>query len=368
MTTSRTPSNTLVPQCHRSRPLRAMLILSIAFSVGCRDNGASLDPEALDQDSVVSVADPGRAQLPRRELVFSRHSDSARKDFDIWRMCGDGTQLASLLVLPGNQIHLSVAPDGDSLLFASKEGDQWEVWSKGFDSGEPVNLTRHTASDRSPDWSPRADRIAFTSDREGERGDIYLMNPDGSGVERLTTDPRGELDPSWDPTGSTIVFTRYTRAPEADGGEDDDQDDDHDFMGGRIENGIGDGFSINVASGEERQLTDFGSGSSGGFSYSPDGKTIAFHRVADERSEIWLMDSDGSNQRAITDTKSLDEYTPAFSLDGRWIAYSAGSGSGDQGRFDLWIMGVDGRDRQMLNSAPNTEAWHVWRSGDHLCR
>ena len=43
-------------------------------------------------------------------------------------------------------------------------------------------------ADIDPAWSPRADRIAFSSNRDARDGnhDLYVMNADGSNVRRLT--------------------------------------------------------------------------------------------------------------------------------------------------------------------------------------
>ena len=117
---------------------------------------------------------------------------------------------------------------------------------------------------------------------------------------------------------------------------------------------------------EETQLTELG-GYNGGLAYSPGGETIAFHRVADERSEIWLMGADGADPRPLTAT-AIDEYSPEWSPDGAWIAFTAGTGNDGQGTFDIWLMRADGSKRRVLNPAPNTEGWQKWRPGDHTCR
>jgi Tol biopolymer transport system component len=39
------------------------------------------------------------------------------------------------------------------------------------------------------------------------------------------------------------------------------------------------------------------------------------------RSNLWMMNADGSNRRLVTDTGDVDVYGPVWSPDGRWIAY-----------------------------------------------
>ena len=287
--------------------------------------------------------------LPRHEMIFARHSDPGREDYDVWRMCGDGTQLASLVVEPDDQIQLSVSPDGEEFLYTGKVEGKRDVWKRPFGRGEPVNLTSHPADDTSPAWSPDGRRVAFFSDRDAEKKELYVLDLESGSVERLTHDEHYDSEASWSPDGAGIVFTRYFPAPESG---------DHE--------GRGEIVRLDLESREETQLTRLG-GYNGGLSHSPDGATIAFHRVADGRAEIWLIDRDGGNPRPITDT-FVDEYSPEWSPDGRWIAFTAGVGHDGLGTFDLWLMRPDGTGRRILNRAGNTEAWHKWRPGDHFCR
>jgi Tol biopolymer transport system component len=55
-----------------------------------------------------------------------------------------------------------------------------------------------TGHDNFPSWSPRGDRIAFTSDRDGDY-EIYTIKPDSTGARRLTDDQFEDGTPSWLP-------------------------------------------------------------------------------------------------------------------------------------------------------------------------
>ena len=52
--------------------------------------------------------------------------------------------------------------------------------------------------DGSPAWSPDGKRIAFYSERDGN-ADIYVMNADGSGVTQLTRSTAQDGIPAWSP-------------------------------------------------------------------------------------------------------------------------------------------------------------------------
>lgn len=79
---------------------------------------------------------------------------------------------------------------------------------------------------------------------------------------------------------------------------------------------------------------------------SPDGSTVAYERITNSVNEIWLIGSDGSNPRRLT-----DGLAPAWSPDGKSLVVARPAPDG-AGR-DLWLVTVaDGQSRQ-LTDTPN---------------
>ena len=78
---------------------------------------------------------------------------------------------------------------------------------------------------------------------------------------------------------------------------------------------------------------------------SPDGKTIAFqsNRGAVDRYHIWTMDTDGKNQKQLTNG-ALDERHPFWSPDGKTIAYDVNNA----GVREIWTMNRDGGQQRQL--------------------
>jgi TolB protein len=105
--------------------------------------------------------------------------------------------------------------------------------------------------------------IAFSSTRDNPTSnslEIYLINPDGTNPRRLTDNAYGDAFPTLSPDGKRIVF------------------DSNRLTGGMVCDGsfiVGDLFLMNTDGTEQTLLTRGDS-----VSWSPDGKTIAFHASA----------------------------------------------------------------------------------------
>jgi Tol biopolymer transport system component len=173
-------------------------------------------------------------------------------------------------------------------------------------------------------------RIAFASHREG-RWDIYLMNPDGSGLTNLTGNASTvPFAPIWSPEGSRIAFS------------------DLEGMDVGLINPDGTEFrnltqSIPFET-SERTLNEEQSPA-----WSPDGRRIAFQAdrgplPGPANWDIYVVDVDGSGLVNLTESP-LHDYNAAWSPDGRKIAYTSGCGSG------ICLMNADGTGKTRIPGA-----------------
>ena len=132
----------------------------------------------------------------------------------------------------------------------------------------PEVMDARASFDDHPAWSPDGSKIAFARTLRRQTG-LYVIRPDGRGLRRLAT--VSGRNPSWSPDSRRLGF------------------DD----GRRI-------AVINTDGSALRYLTALSASVNTDPAWSPDGKTIAFSHHASAKSkvsDIWLMNSDGGNQR-----------------------------------------------------------------------
>jgi TolB protein len=100
-------------------------------------------------------------------------------------------------------------------------------------------------------------------------------------------------------------------------------------------------------------------------SWSPDGKQIAFCSDREGKSEIYVMNQDGSDQHRLTDAIK-DCATPAWSVpvwspNGEWIAISSAPDAPfPEGKLDIYLISSDGSKVVNLTKNPANDFGYSW--------
>ena len=102
--------------------------------------------------------------------------------------------------------------------------------------------------------------------------------------------------------------------------------------------------------GAETALTPDGTDASNP-TFTADGSRIVFQKGGD----IWIMWSDGTHKRNLTQTPLVDEYGATVSPSGRWVAWFQGAGPAE-----LHEMKLDGSGEEVVGTLPGEGADLSW--------
>ncbi len=186
----------------------------------------------------------------------------------------------------------SLAPDGRSAVYSAYRMDNiYEIYEVDLASGVITRLTDRLGVLKAPEISPDGRFIVFGNGDANGRESIWIMDRDGGNPRELYAPG---WDPTWSPDGERILFASLA----ADGSIQL-------FIIGRDGSGLVQASRI--------------SGMRGRSDWSPDGSTLATYAGERWHREIYFMNTDGSNLRAVTD--GGDNLAPSFSPDGEWVAF-----------------------------------------------
>lgn len=225
-----------------------------------------------------------------------------------------------------------ISPSGDRVAYVLSEIDLAKnatpsrIWLINAAGGAPLKLTAGPGRDDRPRWSPDGKEIAFISDRDGSN-QIWLINLAGGEASKPAAVEGGISNFAWSPDGRKIAF--LARSPKPPGTEKAAKAPvdvivfDQDVPGLQL-------FVLDLASGKTSRLTPDPSAVTD-FSWSPDGKRIAFAaqpspRIQDlYRTDIYLVDLETRVIRDLVKRPGIDTF-PRFSPDGRQVAFLSTEG------------------------------------------
>ena len=268
---------------------------------------------------------------------------------------------------------VTLSPDGKQAVVTVTRYDvkenkgQTDLWLVTVANGETRQLTSDKAPDTAPLFSPDSRTIAFISKRADDKeNQLYLIAVDGGEARRLTQIPTGVSAIKWFPDGKRLAFVTpiwadlvkwedqekrrkereeskmnakvWERAPIAYWDHLLDDREPHLFAIG-VDGG--DPTAITRQSGYHLSKRAYSSNS---YDISPDGLEVAFvadvdRSGVDPNSDVIVLESCGCKPaRDVTSANLADDGSPAFSPDGRWLAYTAQTIKGyyaDRGRLLL---------------------------------
>jgi TolB protein len=220
---------------------------------------------------------------------------------------------------------------------------------------------------------PFDSKLAFVSTRGGRFKEVYTQSIDGGDLFQVTSNPTINLFPNWDHNADQLLYLSFkTMEPRLYIANLVERRESHlDTSHGRIIGGAisPDGHQVVAAiesagntnlylmdsNGTEiRELTHTG-GINVSPNFSADGQTLAFTSDRSGTPQIYTMGLAGGAATRITYTGNYNT-TPAISPKGDTIAYQSREG----GRFDIFSIPIGGGTGTMLTDGRGTNESPSW--------
>lgn len=216
---------------------------------------------------------------------------------DIWAVPAAGGEPVPLVTGPGNDGLPRYSPDGKWIVFQSNRSGSEDIWLQSASGGEPVQLTKRSSWESDPVWSPDGSMIVFLSNFENSAEsqlDVWVVDAKGGTPRRLSKLAGAARATVWAPDGKHVYFA----AAEASGSE-------------RLYRVAPNGTNPVV-------VDQSPAGRYNGLDISPDGKEVAYSfSSGGEWAYIQVIPTAGGKPRLVSpDSTGTRQFEPRWLPDG----------------------------------------------------
>lgn len=275
-----------------------------------------------------------------------------------------------------------ISPNGKSVVLVVSKPDyvnnrfNAELVLVDVASGKLRVLTQDRFAVSSPRWSPDGEQLAFIS-RVGQSKDalnqIFLLSMLGGEAKQITKAPKGVQHFAWSPNSTDIAYASLNEAKnktEIEKGFTAFEITNNDmFIGSQPQPSHI--WLVNTRTAENKRLTNGDwslplvippSAPSSPFSWSPDGKTILFVKVATaysgdgQKRTIQLLNVADGTYKPLTTRTKLEAY-PNFSPDGSKIIYWYKQAEINESINELWLSNANGSESKAISAQLNRDLY-----------
>jgi len=273
-----------------------------------------------------------------------------------------------------------IAPDGKSVAMVVSKPDyvlnrfNTELVLIDVATQKKRVLTQDRISVSNPRWSPNGEHLAFickVGQGKEANNQIFVFSLNGGDAKQMTKAPKGVQHFAWSPNSIDIAYAALNEPKnkaEIEKGFTAFEVTNNDmFVGSQPQPAHI--WLINTLTGDNKRLTDGDwslplvippSAPSSPFSWSPDGKTILFVKVASaysgdrQKCSIQLLSVEDGSYKPLTTRMKLEAY-PNFSPDGSKISYWYKKDGAMPSINELWISNVSGGEGKAISAQLNRD-------------
>jgi tricorn protease len=224
-------------------------------------------------DPKIDAGQKVNVMLPSDRIRQQPRVEEAAKTLESWDLSDDGKKVT-----------------------ASSRG---EVWATGTKPGGLIAQVTDQAAgtrERAAVFSPDGKQIALITDESGEQ-ELAIYDAKGNGQHKVIT-KRGKgwlFSPLWAPDGKRIAMADMT---------------------GML-------FLVDPTSGDVKEVDQDKNWEITQYTFSPDGKWLAYRKVGDNRMEqVWLYNVESGQKATISNPAGASsDYSPTFDPEGKYLFF-----------------------------------------------
>lgn len=244
-------------------------------------------------------------------------------------------------------LDLSWSKDGKSLAFWGLKDGISDIWVAKDNGKLLTNITNSQDDDESsPDWSPDGKQVTYVTVYKLEDSKIFSWSVDDSKITRIIPNVFEPYQFAWSQRG----FAAYRSIVS-------NQD-------GRYQVRILDqegSLYWEIPLDETKENFEVLE-----FAFSPDGEQLAYIGSWDSRSRIYIANlSDKTVTEIPSEDKTCYEFSPSWSLDGKWIAFRSNCLSDDKRTYSVRLLNLASNQKFNLDTGIVGSISSVaWRPSD----